>query len=42
MEDKDKMLFLLRGVRELEKQKSALCDEMARLAGAVLTGTSRT
>lgn len=33
MEDnKDKMLSLLRGVRELEKQRYALCDDMVRLA----------
>lgn len=35
MEDKDKMLFLQRGVRELDKQKAALCDEMTRLAGGL-------
>ena len=32
MEDKDKMLFLQRGVRELDKQKAALCDKMTQLA----------
>ena len=35
MEDKDKMLFLQRGVRELDKQKAPLFDKMVQLAGGL-------